>query len=298
MAEKRQTVMICLMSMRLALFLPCFLVFSLAICKTGRAQDDGPQVPAMPAAPVEAEDNTATLPPEEAAANPVPGGGLVFLELYTAESCAFCPSAERIFNDILAGDNVIGMSCVVDYFDSGAPSPLSRPFCREQQAVYSRMMRTGSLYTPQLVVNGAWQAPGHNLQKVTDAIQQARGSTSRPAELFVQEGSVPGDYDVLLPAMRPDPKQPGEKFLLRIIMLKRVPDLPPLSGQNQRRERAPYHAARVLIEGGLWDGRKTVWAITLPPESGAEASDAFLVLVQDRDNGHVLAAGQHVLPRL
>lgn len=281
-AKKLQTVMIRFMFMRRTLVLAGFIAVFLSIGGDGMVR----------AAP-SAEEDPAVI----TGANRGAGDGLVFVELYTAESCAFCPSAERIFSDILAGENVIGLSCVVDYFDSGTPSPLARPFCKEQQGIYSRMMRTGSLYTPQLVVNGARQAPGHNLQKVTEAIRQARNDEARPVELFVQEGSVPGDYDVLLPATRPDPDQPDEKFILRIIMVKRTPDLPQSAARHQRRERAPYHAARTLIEGGLWDGRKTVWTITPPVESGSEASDAFLVLVQDRDNGHILAAGQHILPR-
>ena len=294
MALTLQTVMIAAMRMRSFLISGFFIALCLPAGGIALAQGpaDGPAMKALPAPEVIA---TPAGPPQ----NPGPGDGLVFLELYTAEHCAFCPTAERIFSDILTGENVIGLTCVVDYFDSGTPSLLSRPFCKDQQQVYSRMMRTGSLYTPQLVVNGAEQLPGHNLLKITDTIRQARISAARPEELLIEEGALPGDYDVRLPAIRPDPDRPDEKFILRIIMLKREPDLSAVISQQQRRERAPSNTATALIEGGLWDGRKTVWTIKPPAADSANpVSDAFLVLVQDRDDGRVLAVGQHILNNL
>ncbi len=282
------------MRIRSFLISGCFIAFSLLTSGVALAQDQsGPAMTALPAPEVIA---APAGPPE----NPGSADGLVFLELYTAEHCAFCPTAERIFNDIITGDNVIGMTCVVNYFDSGTPSLLSRPFCKDQQQVYSRMMRTGSLYTPQLVINGAAQVPGHNLLKITDTIRQERINPQRPAELLIEDGSLSGDYDVRLPAIRPDPERPDEKFILRIIMLKRTPDLSLVASQQQRRERAPDNAATALIEGGMWDGRQTVWTIKPPAQDNADSanhaqSDAFLVLVQDRDDGRVLAAGQHIL---
>lgn len=249
---------------------------------TASAQD----MKALPAPKVEAL-------PVEAPANPGDSEGLVFLELYAAENCAFCPAAERNFDDIMTGKNVIGLTCMVGYFDSGALSRISRPFCKDQQGVYARMMQTGSLYTPQLIVNGAVQVPGHNLQKVSEAIRQARILPTRPEELAIQKGETERQYDVILPAINPPDMVQGEKFALRILMIRRTPDPSMIESGAQKRDRTPQNVATTLIEGGFWDGRRMVWPVNIPADDGV--SDAFIVLVQDRDNGHVLAAGQHDL---
>lgn len=230
--------------------------------------------------------------PVEAPVHPGDSEGLVFLELYAAENCAFCPAAERNFNDIMTGKNVIGLTCMVGYFDSGTLSRLSRPFCKDQQNIYARMMKTGSLYTPQLVINGAMQVPGHNLQKVSQAIRQSRILPSRPQELVVQKGVDAGVYDVILPAIRMPDMEEDEKFILRLLMIRRTPDLAELAGQ-QKRDRTPQNVATALIEAGFWDGRRMVWPVVPPADEGV--SDAFIVLVQDRDSGHILAAGQQDL---
>lgn len=253
---------------------------------------------ALPTGVVWAQDVVAgpvvTVPVEEAplVVETAAPDALVFLELFTAEHCAFCPAAERNFNDILTGDNVIGISCMVNYFDSGTPSMLAQPFCKDQQQVYTRMMRTGSLYTPQLVINGSAQVPGHNLQKVTEAIRTARMDAGQPRALMIKSGADAGDYDVILPGFEAAQTEPDEKFILRMIMIKRDPDLSMVNSQQQRRELTPRNTALTLIEGGLWDGRRTVWNITPPKD---DLSDAFVVLVQNRKDGHILAAGQHSL---
>ena len=220
-------------------------------------------------------------------------GNLVFLELFTAENCAFCPAAERNFNDILSGDDVIGISCMVDYFDSGKPSQVSRPFCRAQQSIYARMMKTGSVYTPQLVINGMGQVPGHDLQKVSKAILKARELSATPLSLVIHPGMEEGSFDIVLPPLRTSAAPDAEKYVLRLMAIKKQPDISVVSGAMQRRERAPHNIATALVEGGLWDGLRTVWTVTPPVNSG---EDSFIVIVQNRTTAAILAAGQYDLP--
>jgi hypothetical protein len=253
----------------------------------------------LAAGPTVAEEMKAVPAPEVNAPDligpqkPAKKGNLLLLELFTAENCAFCPAAERNFNDILAGDQVIGLSCMVDYFDSGKPSQISRPFCRTQQSIYARMMRTGSVYTPQLVINGIGQVPGHDLQKVSKAILKAREISRAPLPLTIHTGMETGSFDIVLPALRSTAAPDEEKYVLRLVTLKKHPDISVVSGAMQRRERAPPHIATALVEGGLWDGLRTVWTVTPPINAGG---DSFIVMVQSRTSAAIVAAGQHDLP--
>jgi hypothetical protein len=263
------------------LFSAAVLILCLAAGSAG-AQE----MKAMPAPKVAAPDFIGPQRPANI-------GNLVFLELFTAENCAFCPAAERNFNDILSGEDVIGVSCMVDYFDSGKPSRVSRPFCRAQQSIYARMMKTGSVYTPQLVINGIGQVPGHDLQKVSKAILKARELSRAPLPLVIHPGAEGGSFDIVLPALRTTAAPEAEKYVLRLMTIQKQPDISLVSEAMQRRERAPHNIATALVEGGLWDGLRTVWTVTPPSNSGG---DSFIVMVQNRTTAAILAAGQYDLP--
>jgi hypothetical protein len=177
---------------------------------------------------------------------------------------------------------------MTDYFDSGTPSLLSRPFCSTRQDVYVHMLKAGARYTPQLVINGSSQLPGHNLQKVSVAIQAAREADNRPVELEIRAGSAEGSYDVLLPAM----SNKAIKYVLRITLIRSAPDLAIITTADQRRERSPHNIATSLIEGGIWDGKRTIWNIK-PPVDGL--GDGFIVTVQEQTSGRMTAAGKYTL---
>lgn len=234
------------------------------------------QMKAMPAAPVEQAEMLA----------PPPGlGSIVFLELFSAENCPFCPLAEQHFNDVTADQTVIGYSCMVNYFDSGQ-SQTSRSFCGGQQDFYIERLVSGSRYTPQLVINGEAQLPGHDLQKLAAGIQAARQKASQPLSLDIKSGTTPGTFSVQLPVI-PQGKE-GQRFALRIVMLKSETDVSELTSKRHARDRMPHNLATAMIESGLWNGTKTIWLITPPADA---EGDSFIAMVQDRDTGRILAAG-------
>lgn len=218
---------------------------------------------------------------EEVAARPV------FLELFTAETCLFCPAAERNFNDIIASPNVIGITCMVDYFDAATPGVLARPFCRDRQAGYVRTLNAGAVYTPQLVINGAAQMPGQSLQAVSTALRGAREAGVLPLGLSIRAGTQAGVYGVDLPAMT------GTGFVLRVTQVKGVADLSVLSGAAVERERSPHNIAIASSADTAWDGKAMTWTIALNKD---ESADAFIATVQERESGKVVAVGQYQWP--
>lgn len=216
-------------------------------------------------------------------------GGVTYLELFSAEVCPFCPAAERNFNDITMDPDVIGVTCMVDYFDSGESNALSRPFCRDRQDVYVHMLRAGTRYTPQLVINGSVQLPGQNLQNVSAAIRKTRADKSSPVGLEIAPGAVDGSYDILLP----DLQNKAARFVLRITMIKYTSDNTGiLKTANQYRERTLHNIATTMVEGGVWDGKSTIWTINPPDDAG---DDGFIVTVQGQDSGRVFAVGEYSL---
>ena len=240
----------------------------------------------LTAAPVWAQDAGDEFEDIDAVEQVEPAAdGVMLMQLYSSESCPFCPAAERNLNDLTADPSIIGVTCMVDYFDSGKPSILARPFCQAQQDVYVHMLRTGSNYTPMLVLNGKVQMPGQDLSKVSKGVKAVREGNALPASITISIGHETGDYDALLP----DVTEGSGKYVLRITMVKHAPDADLFSSAVQQVERRPHNVATSLIEGGIWDGKRRVWSMKPKPDGIA---DGFIVTVQDQASGVVLAAGQ------
>src|SRR5215217_4107392 len=104
----------------------------------------------------------------------------VLVELFTSEGCSSCPPADDVLSELvrqqpIANINVIGLGEHVDYWDRlGWRDPFSAAgFSARQSEYVARAFRTGSIYTPQVVVDGRFQAIGSERDEVRRAISQA-----------------------------------------------------------------------------------------------------------------------------
>src|SRR5213596_4201749 len=80
----------------------------------------------------------------------------VVVELYTSEGCNSCPPADRWLSTLKRDPGVVALSFHVDYWDRlGWKDRFSSAAFTRRQGDYARRFRLASLYTPQLVVNGA-----------------------------------------------------------------------------------------------------------------------------------------------
>jgi hypothetical protein len=234
--------------------------------------------------PLAAQENGDQPPPSR----------LVFLELFTAEICPFCPQAERNFNDIIQSEDIIGYSCLVDYFESGTHNPYAQPFCRTRQDYYRARIKGGSRYTPQLILNGRTEMPGQNFQNIADAIRLGREAGHVVRALEVRPGKDSGTFDIVLPAIAAESGDDLEKqpFSLNVILVQRRPAPNSLPLGRIRRDQPPFHLAVGMEEAGLWDGIPMIWTVR-PPASAVNdvAGDRLIAIVQNRITGVIVAAG-------
>jgi len=85
---------------------------------------------------------------------------VALLELYTSEGCSSCPPADvylsRLEQDGISRDKVVPLSMHVDYWNYiGWKDPYSDPVYTKRQREVAWRNRLSSMYTPQMVLNGA-----------------------------------------------------------------------------------------------------------------------------------------------
>ena len=77
------------------------------------------------------------------------------IELFTSQGCSSCPPADAMLGEYADRDDVLALSCNVDYWDYlGWKDTLASPDNTERQRDYAPARGDGQVYTPQLVVNG------------------------------------------------------------------------------------------------------------------------------------------------
>lgn len=103
----------------------------------------------------------------------------VLVELFTSEGCSSCPPADALLRRLvttqpLAGVQVIALEEHVDYWDSlGWHDPFSAAQFTRRQYQYAAALGNGSVYTPQMMVNGRVAFVGSDSARVRQAIASA-----------------------------------------------------------------------------------------------------------------------------
>ncbi len=110
----------------------------------------------------------------------------IVAELFTSQSCSSCPPAERLFSELADREDLIILEWHVDYWDklvhgrAGSwKDPYSHADYTARQRQYNRVLRrTGSVYTPQAVINGTSESVGSRRGEVEALLQRAGHATA------------------------------------------------------------------------------------------------------------------------
>jgi hypothetical protein len=100
--------------------------------------------------------------------------GFAVLELFTSEGCSSCPPADELLAKIqkeLDGKGIYVLVYHVDYWDRlGWKDMFSNADYSKRQIQYVKWLRTSSVYTPQVIVNGRAEFVGSNESAIRGAI--------------------------------------------------------------------------------------------------------------------------------
>jgi hypothetical protein len=99
----------------------------------------------------------------------------ILVELYTSEGCSSCPPADALLAELATREDLLALSFHVDYWDRlGWKDPFSSAAATERQNRYAGILGLATIYTPQIVVDGHWQAVGSDRDAVERALAAAR----------------------------------------------------------------------------------------------------------------------------
>lgn len=209
----------------------------------------------------------------------------VVLELFTSQGCSSCPAADALLAKYTERQDLMALSLSVDYWDHlGWKDTLASPKHSARQKAYAKALGTGNVYTPQVVVNGAWQAVGSNKAEIDKAIGQARKAAGRaPVAL---KATIEGKR-VIIDLTEAAPGQAQSATIWLAVVAPRV-EVKVKKGENTGKM-LPYHnVVREIMPVGMWAGKPM--HVELPANVLLEAGDRCAVLLQSEDGGRILGA--------
>ena len=222
----------------------------------------------------------------------------VLVELFTSEGCSSCPPADSVLTELVrnqpfAGVTIVGMGEHVDYWDRlGWRDPFSSPRFTSRQSEYeARTFHTGSIYTPQVVIDGDFQEIGSDRAAVMRAI--ARAARLLKADISVTALPSPSMTDRRIRIQVDIPPELARHGNADVIVAAVEDDLVTKveRGENHGRTLRHSRVARTLTVVGAIDARDRRFSTTasIPVAASWNRSELHAVaFVQERQTRRVI----------
>lgn len=206
--------------------------------------------------------------------------GPVVLELFTTQGCIFCPVADKFFTELVANaPGVIGLSCHVTYL-SVREGNISNKECTDRQFDYSKTIAGGSVFTPQIVINGRKETFGYEYEKVYALLKD--GLKNRPAAIVITKGEG-NNYSFALPEVK---LAEGETAEFQIMQVRSPITRKISDGPNENMDML-YHRSVASIETLEATGKAQTITHEVVPGENVES-----IVVMVRVAGKIMAVSE------
>lgn len=209
-------------------------------------------------------------------------GEPVLLELFTSQGCSSCPPADSLAERLATNPDLVVITRPVTYWDRlGWKDTLARESNTALQQAYARRGLDGrnGVYTPQLVVGGAYGLVGSNAAEVAPSVEQY-GKGSAAIRVAPTAG---GDYTVNLSG-----SASGNPELVLVAVTRKV-TVNIGSGENGGRRIAYANVLRSERKVSDWAGGKA--SVTLAASQlKVPGADRYALVLRQPSGGKVLAA--------
>lgn len=211
------------------------------------------------------------------------------VELFTSQGCYSCPPAERFLGELVGREGILALEFHVDYWDNlvyGAAGqwkdPFSSPAFTERQRDYNLQIRKrAGVYTPQMVIDGRFEAVGSREGAVESVIEDARSRGGKRVKI----AAMPTGRGLEV-SLKDGPDRAGGVWLVSFL---RQQATQVLRGENQGKVLLNHNIVTGMRRIGDWRGKDTtidVVSVRNDDKTGCA------VLVQAADAGRILGAAR------
>jgi len=211
----------------------------------------------------------------------------VVIELFTSQGCSSCPPADKLLGQLASGKDIIALTFPVDYWDYlGWKDTLASPAYTARQRAYARARGDGQVYTPQVVIDGAYHAVGSRAWEIERTIAKSRKNLNRPRiPLTVR---TEGGTLVITAGAAPDGAR-VKPATIWLALVKKSKKVKISRGENGGRSITYHQVVRDLTPVGQWSGREVT--IKLPKlHLRNKRTDGCTIFLQQDLAGPILAA--------
>ena len=212
------------------------------------------------------------------------------LELFTSQGCSSCPPADALLAQLGKKPDYVTLSYSVDYWNYlGWRDTLSSAANSNRQRDYARMRGDGSVYTPQVVVDGILHVNGAN----EAAIEMALRNAAKRLEDIRVPVNMHAEGDTLVIGIGAAPEKSDRRSAT--IWLAVAQDDATVSitrGENRGKTLSYHHPVKELTPIGMWVGEAMTLRLPLK-DLKTMGGDCLVALLQVENAGPILGAAQY-----
>lgn len=210
------------------------------------------------------------------------------IELFTSQGCPSCPPADALFREMAERDDVVALAYHIDYWDYlGWKDALASAENTSRQQAYAEVFG-GSVYTPQLVIDGSRHVVGSERDKVEAVVSRA----SLQSGLSVGVDISSTESSVLISIDRSEAVTGAANVVLVYFQPEKVVEIE--RGQNAGRQMDYRNIVTSYQTVGMWHG--DAMRIEIPKAEMEKKGGRCAVLLQRVDAqgrpGQILGAAK------
>jgi hypothetical protein len=212
------------------------------------------------------------------------------IELFTSQGCSSCPPADALLAELGKRPDLVTLSFSVDYWNYlGWHDTLSSAANSERQREYARTRGDGSVYTPQVVVDGVLHVNGSNEAAIEMAL---RNAAERLKDIRVPvRMHAEGDTLVIGIGAAPD-RSDRRSGTIWLAIAKEEATVSITRGENRGKTLSYHHPVKELTPIGMWQGEAMTLRLPLK-DLKTMGGDCLVALLQVENAGPILGAAQY-----
>ena len=208
---------------------------------------------------------------------------LTVVELFTSQGCSSCPPADKFLGELAQRHDLLALSVHVDYWDYiGWKDLFASPKNTQRQRRYARKLGLRYVYTPQMVIQGAFDSTGSDRSKVLRKIAEAK----KLDHLAVKISRAGDGLRITVPG-----GDIRDRAVVWLAVFDNRHDTEIKRGENSGQILRYHNVVRGMTQIGAWTGQP-LDIVTKAGDMPALGRDSCAVIVQSLKTGRILGAAR------